>query len=119
MLYVLPDSAGDILVLQASDTLTELDYQNVFLAQINKQLKTRQKLRVLLYFDHQLSAIDESSSWCVERFYKNCQVQIARVAVVSNGDWSQWSDAFASDQVRHFQVSEFLQALHWTDEADL
>ena len=77
------------------------------------------KLRVLLYFDHQLSAIEESSSWCVQRFYKNCQVPIARVAVVSNGDWSGWSDAFCSDQVKHFKVSEILQALHWTDEADL
>ncbi|EPJ55521.1 MAG: hypothetical protein OFPI_03240 [Osedax symbiont Rs2] len=119
MLYVLPDSAGDILVLQASQILSETDYQNIFLKQIQKQLKTGHKLRVLLYFDHQLSAIEEPSSWCVQRFYKNCQVQIARVAVVSDGSWSGWSDAFASEQVRHFKVSEFLQALHWTDEADL
>jgi len=119
MLYVLPDSAGDILVLQASEILSETDYQDVFLEQIKKQLKPKHKLRVLLYLDHQLNSIESPSSWCVERFYMNCQVEIARVAVVSNGDWSQWSATFSSDNVRHFQVSEFLQALHWTDEPDL
>ena len=119
MLYVLPDSAGDILVLQASGTLSQTDYQEVFLKQIKKQLKTGHKLRVLLYFDHQLSAIDQDSSWSTEGFYAGCDTEIARVAVVSNGDWASWSDSFASDEVKHFQVSEFLQALHWTDEPDL
>ena len=119
MLYVLPDSAGDILVVQATDVLTEDDYQNTFLIQISKQLKTGLKLRVVLYLDHNLKQIEQSSAWHPLRFFLECEAQIIRTAIVGSSQWHPWASSFLSANVKHFQVTEFLSALHWTDEAEI
>jgi hypothetical protein len=119
MLYVLPDSAGDILVVQATEILTQDDYQDIFLEQIKKQLKVGHKLRVLLYLDHALTDIESESNWQSSLFFSQCEAQIARVAVVGSSDWQAWAQTFSSDIVKHFKVTEFLTALHWADEADI
>lgn len=119
MLYVLPDSAGDILVVQGTQELTQDDYQDVFLPQIEKQLKPGHKLRVMLYLDHDLTKIEENSSWQSQNLFNDCEASIIRLAIVSNDQWTQWVSTFASEPVSHFPVSRFLDALHWLDEADI
>jgi len=119
MLYILPDSAGDILIVQASGTLTQDDYDNVFLAQIAKQLKPNHKLRILIYLDHDFRDIDENSNWHPDRFFTQCPVEIIRLAIVASDQYQYVSDNFKSANVKHFAVSDFLTALHWTDEPDI
>lgn len=116
MLYVLPDSAGDILVVQASENLSQDDFQNIFLNQITKQLKPNHKLRVLLYLDHGLLNIEKDSAWQPENFFNQCDVRIIRMAIVSGPKWTQWSAQFSQSNSHHFRESEFLKALHWLDE---
>ncbi len=116
MLYVLPDSAGDILVVQATETLSQSDYQDVFTAQINKQLKKDHRLRVLIYCDHNLTQIELASNWQPNKLCASIDVDIARIAIVSSGAWLDWCTDFNSEKVRHFTVTEFLTALHWCDE---
>ena len=116
MLYILPDSAGDILVAQASDILNQEDYSEIFLAQIKKQFTPGHQLRVLLYLDHSLTEITATSDWNPLRFYENCTADINRLAIVSDGSWKAWYETFDNDNVQHFKVTEFLNALHWCDE---
>jgi len=117
MLYVLPDSAGDILVLQANATLTQTDFSDVYLAQIDKQLKPGHKLRVLLYLDHDFAGFDLSSSWNPAQLMEDSCTETARIAVVSDGQGEAWCQQFSSEAVQHFSVAQFLKALHWCDEA--
>lgn len=119
MLYILPDSAGDILIAQATGTLTQDDYDDVFLAQIAKQLKPNHKLRILIYLDHDFTAIAEDSHWHREHFFTQCPADIIRVAIVASDQYQYISDNFKAANVKHFAVSDFLTALHWTDEANI
>ncbi len=119
MLYVLPDSAGDILVVQATQSLTQTDYQTTFIEQIRKQLKPGHKLRVMLYLDHALTDIDKDSDWQPEKLFKHCDATILRMAIVADTSWLEWANEFDSKRVSHFPVSKFLEALHWLDESDI
>ena len=119
MLYVLPDSAGDILVVQATQSLTQDDYQTTLIEQIKKQLKPGHQLRVMLYLDHALTDIDRHSNWQPDTFFKHCDATILRMAIVSDTQWQEWANKFESKVVSHFPVSKFLEALHWLDESDI
>jgi hypothetical protein len=121
MLYVLPDSAGDILVVQATGKLTQEDFQDVLQAQIKKQLKPNLKLRVLLYLDHNLEDIDATSNWCHKKFIQACDAEVIRVAIVADSNWENWSHTFLQHTpiAKHFRVSDFLKALHWLDELNI
>jgi hypothetical protein len=116
MLYALPDSAGDILVIQAADNLTQDDYLNVFLPQIAKQLKPNRKLRVLLYLDHSVIDIEQDSTWQPERFFSGCDSEILRLAIVADTKWQKTALNFDITKTQYFEVSGFLKALHWLDE---
>ena len=116
MLYVLPDSAGDILVLQANGTLEQSDFSDVFLTQIEKQLKPGHTLRVLLYLDQDFNSVDRDSSWNAKQLIADSNVDIQRIAIVSNGAGEAWSNQFDSEAVQHFSIAQFLKALHWCDE---
>jgi len=116
MLYVLPDSAGDILVLQANGTLEQSDFAKIFLTQIEKQLKPGHTLRVLLYLDQDFKGVDTDSSWSAKQLIVDSNVDIQRIAIVSNGAGEAWSKQFDSEAVQHFSIAQFLKALHWCDE---
>ncbi len=119
MLYVLPDSAGDILVVQATLTLTQEDYQTTLIEQINKQLKPGHQLRIMLYLDHALTDIEQSSNWQPEKIFSHCEATVLRMAIVSNEKWIDWANQFEDSRVNHFPVSGFLEALHWLDEVNI
>ena len=117
MLYVLPDSAGDMLILQATGTLSQKDYTEVFLTQIQKQLKPGLSLRVLLYLDQDFKQFDEDSNWNAQQLFALANADISRMAIVSAGGGDELCQSFASPSVQHFAIAEFLKALHWCDEA--
>ena len=116
MLYILPDSAGDILVAQACEILSQEDYANIFLTQIKQQHKPDHQLRILLYLDHSLTDIIHTSDWHPLRFHDHCTANISRLAIVSNASWIPWYETFENENVSQFKVTEFLKALHWCDE---
>ncbi|NQZ30717.1 MAG: STAS/SEC14 domain-containing protein [Oceanospirillaceae bacterium] len=116
MLYVLPDSAGDMLMLQGNGNLSQKDYTDVFLAQIEKQLKPGSTLRVLLYLDHDFSHFDEDSNWNAQLLFKASGTDIARMAIISDGSGNDLCSSFNTAEVQHFATAEFLKAMHWCDE---
>lgn len=117
MLYVLPDSAGDMLMLQGTGTLSQDDYTDVFLTQIEKQLKPGHTLRVLLYLDQDFQDFTADSNWNAQQLFKASNTNIARMAIISDGSGLELCQSFATEDVQHFAIAGFLTALHWCDEA--
>ncbi|MDI3324384.1 STAS/SEC14 domain-containing protein [Pontibacterium granulatum] len=122
MLYNLPETAGDIIVVQATDTLTAKDYTETFIPLLEEKLATHEKVRVLLYLDHGFTGFEAAALWEDAKFGLAHRNDFLRLAVVGDADWMEWlakiADLLAGGETRHFTSSQFLQALHWIDGND-
>lgn len=122
MLYTLPETAGDIIVLQATEQLTNQDFDNHFKPLLDEKLEQFQQIRVILYLDNQFSGWEESSVWTDASFAKNYSDKFIRFAVVSQQQWHEWSNQvqnnLSSGDTAAFGLLQFLNAIHWVDGSD-
>lgn len=114
MLYILPDSAGDMLVVQASETLSAEDLTERLVPAVEKQLNAAHKLRLVLYFDHSLQAIEEQY-WQGEALLAAIPREVEGIAVVGSDQWRTWQQQLPQPSA-FFSESQFLQALYWVDD---
>ncbi|MGB0468618.1 MAG: STAS/SEC14 domain-containing protein [Pontibacterium sp.] len=119
MLYVLPETAGDILVVQATGTLSSEDYQDTFIPLLTEKIESHGAVRVLLYLDHGFTGFEAGALWQDVTFGLKHREDFLRIAVVGDQQWIDWitrvGTACISGESRHFTASQFLQALHWID----
>lgn len=121
MLHILPETAGDILVLQATETLTSEDYQTIFIPLLEEKTAAHGKIRCLIYLDRGFNGWEAGAMWEDAKLGINHSSDFIRLAVVGGDDWLDWavkiSGAFITGEAKHFTESQFLQALHWIDGA--
>lgn len=121
MLYVLPETAGDIIVVQATGTLTASDYQDTFAPLMAEKIAAHGAVRCLLYLDHGFTGWEAGALWQDAKFGIQHSKDFIRIAVVGGNDWLDWAlktaELFTSGEAKHFSESQFLQALHWIDGA--
>lgn len=119
MLYVLPETAGDIIVVQATETLTAKDYQETFIPQMEEKVAAHGGVRVLLYLDHGFTGFEAEALWEDLKFGLAHRNDFIRLAVVGGSEWVDWllkvADGLMKGETKHFSEAQFLQALHWID----
>lgn len=122
MLSVLPDTAGDLIVVQASDTLTADDYQQVLVPLIEEKVPQYGPLRVVIYLDPSFSGIAAGAIWEDAKLGLTHSQDFLRLAVVGGPQWLDWATALSNQlskgEAKHFTESQFLQALHWVDDVN-
>ncbi len=120
MLYVLPETTGDILVLQASETLTEQDYTEVFLPLYQQVAESQEGVRIALYLDPGFQGIDAISSWEQQTFATAHSTSLHYLAISGAEQWKGLTQSYATTMpqtnVSYFGALQFLQALHWINE---
>ena len=119
MLYILPETAGDIMVLQATDQLTAADYQEIFLPLIEEKVAAHGKVRCLIYLDPEFKGWEIGAIWEDTKLGIHHSKDFIRLAVVGGGAWLDWAvnigAALIEGEAKHFTENQFLQALHWID----
>ena len=121
MLYVLPETAGDIIVVQATETLTTADYQDTLLPLLEEKTAAHGQVRCLIYLDPGFKGWEAGAMWEDTKLGIQHGSDFLRLASVGGADWLDWAvklgEAFISGEAQHFSGNQFLQALHWIDEA--
>mgnify|MGYP001430244443 CR=1 FL=1 len=121
MLYVLPETAGDIVVVQATEKLTSADYTDTFLPLLEEKITAHGEVRCLLYLDQGFTGWETGAMWEDAQFGLQHSQDFKRVALVGGAAWLDWAvkigELFMRGEARHFSENQFLQALHWIDEA--
>ncbi|GGK70769.1 STAS/SEC14 domain-containing protein [Amphritea balenae] len=121
MLYVLPETAGDIIVVQATDQLTSTDYQDILLPLLEQKTATHGGVRCLIYLDQGFTGWEAGAIWEDTKLGIQHGTDFIRLAVVGGNTWLDWAvklgAVFISGEAKHFTESQFLQALHWIDGA--
>lgn len=121
MLYVLPETAGDIIVLQATGTLTETDYSETLSPLLEEKVAAHGAVRCLIYLDPGFTGMEARAIWEDTKLGLKHGRDFLRLAIVGDSAWLDWAaqlgQVFIEGQAQHFQGNQFLQALHWIDEA--
>ncbi|WP_417225531.1 STAS/SEC14 domain-containing protein [Amphritea sp.] len=119
MLHILPETAGDIIVIQATDTLTAADYQDIFVPLLEEKVAAHGAVRCLIYLDHNFTGWEAGALWEDTKLGLTHRQDFIRLAVVGGAQWLDWAvklgEHFITGEAQHFSESQFLQALHWID----
>lgn len=109
MIEILPESAGDTVVVRASGVLTDADYKNTLIPALDAVLAQHRKLNALVLLDDPLR-LEPAAVWDDARYGLKHRADIGRMAVVGGPGWIDWAmrlwglmspgefRAFAADQ---------------------
>lgn len=120
MLYVLPETTGDIIVLQANGTLTTQDYTETFLPLFDHVKNTHPEVRLLITFAPDFEGFEAGAIWEDAKFGLQHNKDFYRVAIVSNEKWMEWmtkvADLLTQGEMRHYRMTQLLEALRWIND---
>lgn len=122
MLYVLPETTGDIIVLQANDTLTASDYTETFLPLFEHVKNTHPEVRLLITFAPDFSGFEAGALWEDLKFGTEHANDFYRIAIVGDPKWTEWmtkvGDLLTQGEMRHYRMTQLLEALRWINDED-
>lgn len=120
MLYVLPETTGDIIVLQANGTLTTQDYTETFLPLFEHVKNTHPEIRLLITFAPDFSGFEAGALWEDAKFGNKHANDFYRIAIVGDAKWTDWmskvADLLMQGEVRHYKMTQLLDALRWIND---
>ncbi len=120
MLYVLPETTGDIIVLQANETLTAEDYTQTFLPLFEHVKNTHPEVRLLITFAPDFEGFEAGALWEDIKFGAKHANDFHRVAIVGDAKWTDWMRKVANllmqGEVRHYKMTQLLEALRWIND---
>lgn len=90
MLYILPETTGDIIVLQANGTLTACDYTETFLPLFEHVKNTHPEVRLLITFAPDFEGFEVGALWEDMKFGVQHANDFHRVAIVGDEKWLEW-----------------------------
>lgn len=122
MLYVLPETTGDIIVLQANATLTNTDYTELFQPLFEHVKNTHPEVRLLITFAPDFTGFEQDSIWQAENFGRHHAEDYHRVAIVGHEQWLDWLETVKGllnqGEIRHYRMTQLLEALRWINDED-
>jgi hypothetical protein len=108
-----------VLEVAASGKLTDADYQQLFIPEIERLTKQHGKIR-LLFEMTQFHGWEPKAAWDDFKLNLKHRHDIERVAMVGEKKWQHWLTEFAKPftgaKVRYFDQAEADQARAWVGE---
>jgi hypothetical protein len=119
MITIRPETAGSLLVIEASGKLTRKDYEDIFIPKLNELIEKFQKLRVVFYLNDSFDGWELGAMWDDAKFGLAHKNDFARIAVVGAPRWVNWlmklSAPLMSGELRIFDRDRLEEALIWME----
>lgn len=108
MIEVLPGSEGNLLAVKASGTVTDEDYQKVFIPHLESVIKAHPgKVRNLFIFADDFRKYEMAAAWDDAVFGVKHRSDFEKAAVVGGPGWIEWGTKLlshiVSGEVKHFE----------------
>ncbi|KXJ49834.1 STAS/SEC14 domain-containing protein [Neptuniibacter pectenicola] len=120
MLYVLPETTGDIIVLQANESLTQDDYTQTFIPLFEHVKNTHPTVRLLITFAPGFEGFEAGALWEDLKFGSTHANDFYRIAIVGGSEWMEWisnvAECFMDGEIRHYKITQLLEALRWIND---
>ncbi|HXT10128.1 MAG TPA: STAS/SEC14 domain-containing protein [Candidatus Angelobacter sp.] len=110
---------GTVLEVDASGKLTDEDYQQQFIPEVERLTKEHRKIR-LLFEMNQFHGWEPKAAWDDLKLGSRHRDNIERVAMVGEKHWQHWMASFAKPftaaQIRYFDKTQAGEARVWVEE---
>lgn len=117
MVEISPHSQGNVLILKATEKLTDADYRNVLIPNLETIIRKYGKARFLLDLDDDFRGWEPAAMWDDARFGVAHRNDFEKLGVVGGPRWIEWglrlATVFVSGEVKCFSPGERGQALNW------
>jgi hypothetical protein len=117
MIEILPESRGNILIIKAEGKLTDRDYKDVFIPQLESVIREHGKARLLLEMGDDFHGWEAAAAWDDFRLGMTHRKDFEKMGVVGGPRWMEWcmkfGALFVNGEVKSFPASESETALSW------
>ncbi len=117
MIEIMPESNESALALKATGKLTDADYKEVLIPEIEEIIKQSGKANVLLYLPGDFAGWEAHAAWDDARFGLLHRNDFEKLAVVGGPKWVEWATKIASHfmkgEVKNFPEEQLPDALDW------
>ena len=119
MLTIMPQSHDNVLGVQGTDKVTDQDYLEVLIPQVEKVLEKYGKARLLYYVDEGFTGWEMGAMWEDAKFDLRHRDDFEKIAMVGGPKWAAWgvklAGYFMEGQVRVFPPEELQSAWDWLE----
>ncbi len=117
MIEVMPESIGALLVVKATEKLTDADYKEVWIPKLEELIKQFGKIKAVLYLTKDFRGWELHAAWDDAAFGLKHRNDFEKLAVVGAGKWIEWGTKLASHlmggEIKTFSEEQLQEALDW------
>jgi hypothetical protein len=117
VLELMTESEGDVIAVRARGVLTEDDYRDVLVPQLEKALEAAERLRVLFLMEETFRGWNARAAWrntCLDLRHRR---DFDKVAIVGPPTWEEWcaklSNLLITGEIKIFTRDELSDAWTW------
>ncbi len=119
MLTIMSSSHDNIVGVQGTGKVTDQDYQQVLIPQLENVLKNHDKARFMYYLDDNFAGWELGAMWEDTKFGMRHKNDFDKIAVVGGPKWVAWGTKlighFMEGQVKTFPPEELQSAWNWLE----
>jgi SpoIIAA-like len=119
MLTVMPQSHDNVLGVQGTGEVTDQDYHDILIPQLEELLKKFGKVRFLYYLDKDFTGWEMGAMWEDTKFGLRHKDEFEKMAVVGAPAWAAWAiklfGYFMEGQAKIFSLEELQAAWDWVN----
>jgi len=120
MIELLPESKGNILIFSAKGKLTDQDYKEVLIPQMESIIRKYGKARLLLDMGDEFHGWEIGALWDDAYFGIAHRKDFEKMGVIGGPKWVEWGMKIAalaiSGELRSFSLDEREEAMRWINE---
>lgn len=117
MIEVLPESVGNVLIIQATGKLTDRDYKEVLIPRLESIIGQYGKARLLLDMGEEFRGWEAEALWDDARFGIAHRNDFDKMGVVGGPRWVDWGLKLAklimSGEIKSFPAAGREEAMRW------
>jgi hypothetical protein len=117
MFQIMPESEGKIIGLRVRGKLTDRDYQEVLIPNLEPLIKQHDKVRLLCLIEEDFSGMEAGAMWDDAKFYFPHKNDFEKMAMVGGPKWMElMMKLFAplmKGEVKTFSGDQLPKAWEW------
>jgi hypothetical protein len=119
MIEIVPESQGNMLVVKATEKLTDADYKEVLIPAFEGLVKQFGEIRMVVHLTKDFRGWEPHAAWDDAVFGIKHRNDFEKMAVVGGTNWIEWGTKLArhlmTGEVRTFSDDQLEQALDWIE----
>ncbi len=120
MIKMLPESNENAVGIQLSGKLTDKEYKEILIPELESMIKKNGKARLLCYMDENFNGWELEAGWDDAKFGFKHRKDFIKLAVVGGSKWINWgiklTSHMMSGEIKTFSSNKLKEAWDWVKE---